>query len=286
MIDAATSLYCLIGDPVQGSLSPSIHNAAFEALHLNSLYLAFPVRSAELEQVVRGLSGLGVAGFNVTIPHKVPILALLDELSVSAELVGAVNTVVSRSRRLVGHNTDIDGVLATLRKHEVQVKGTRCVVFGAGGFARGAAGALTLAECAEITLVCRDVAKGSQVADELSNSLRREVHVLPLNNEELEEVLRDAEILINATPVGMHPEENVSPIPSELLSHQMVVLDAVYEPRHTKLLMDAKKAGAKPISGLHILLEQAAAAFRIWTGREPPMEAMREAVSDGPEVLA
>lgn len=286
MVDSETSMYCLIGDPVKGSLSPLIHNAAFNHLQLNSVYLAFHVSREDLELGIVGLRKLGANGFNVTIPHKTTMLPLLDELSTTTRLVGACNTVVNRNRRLVGYNTDVDGVLSVLENHDVQVEGSQCVVIGAGGFARGAVGALCMANCSQITMLCRNRSKGEAVAKELSENLKKPVKCESLTSRNLNEILSDAEILINATPVGTSTELSSSPLAPDSLSRHVIVIDAVYKPVNTRLLRDARRAGARTISGLHLLLEQAAASFRLWTGKEPPMDVMREAASRRVKVLA
>ncbi len=286
MIDAETRVYGLVGDPVKASLSPVIHNAAFEHLGLNSVYLAFRVDRGNLEAAVIGLRNLRVSGFNVTIPHKTTILPTLDEVSTTAGLVGAANTVVNRNGRLTGYNTDVDGLLSSLNRHGVKTRGSNSVIIGAGGFARGAAGALCFAHCDHVTLVCRDLAKGEEVASQLSKNLENNVECKSLTTSNLRELLSNAEILINATPVGMLSDAGSSPVPSELLTDRMSVVDAVYKPVNTKLLLEAKKAGAKTISGLHVLLEQAAASFRVWTGREPPEDVMREAATRAMKVFA
>jgi shikimate dehydrogenase len=286
MIDAATKLYGLLGDPVTHSLSPAIHNAAFKRLGLNSIYLAFKVGRENLKETVTGLKHLGIAGFNVTIPHKTAILPMLDEVSTVTMSVGAANTVVNRNRRFTGYNTDVDGLLASLNRHDVKTQGSNSVIIGAGGFARGAVGALCLAHCSRVTLVCRDPAKGSEVATQLAKNLKSDVQCKSLTTPNLKELLSNADILINATPIGMLSDNGSSPVPSELLTEHMSVIDAVYRPANTKLLKDAKKAGAITISGFHILLDQAAASFRIWTGREPPEDVMRNATTQAAEVLA
>ncbi|WP_309493412.1 shikimate dehydrogenase [Candidatus Hecatella orcuttiae] len=272
-VDSATRVYALIGSPVEHSLSPTIHNAAFESLGLNCVYLAFNVASDGLPSALAGLRSLGVQGFNVTIPHKTAVIPLLDEVEPEARSIGAVNTVKIMGGKTVGYNTDGEGAISALREAGVEVKGLKVVLLGAGGAARALG--FTLAKTSgELVVANRTEAKAVKLAEELSRHHSVRVKGIRLNSERLGEELRDAELLVNTTSVGMHPHEDASPIPSRLLHSGLTVFDIVYNPLKTRLLREADAAGAKTVNGLGMLVHQAARSFEIWTGKKAPLDVM------------
>jgi len=279
-INAKTSVYCVIGDPISHSLSPNIHNAAFKRLKLNSVYLAFKVQKEFLVEAVKGLKSIGVKGFNVTIPHKVSIIPLLDKLDPLAEKIGAVNTVKNVDGKLIGYNTDGEGVLKAFEVEDVSLKNKKVVMVGAGGAARALA--FTFANHAkEIVILNRTEEKALELASSISRSYNLPVKGLKLNMENLSLELKDAEVVVNATSVGMHPNIDETPIPKNLIKPEMVVFDVVYRPIKTRLLKEAKQVGAKTINGLAMLVFQAVKAFEIWTGLTPPIDAMFRAALRG-----
>jgi len=268
-------LICLIGDPVEHSISPIIHNEVFRALNLNYVYLAFKVPPENLVDAVKGLRALGVVGFNVTIPHKVSVMRYLDELSPDAEVVGSVNTVVNRGGRLVGYNTDYLGVMNTFKNLGIRLEGTSVTVLGAGGASRAVVYALVLSGVERVFIVNRTLERAISLVSEFSSKFPN-ICLTPmsLTMENLREAIQKSHLIINTTSVGMYPRTEESLVPSELLRSDLVVMDIVYNPLETKLLRDAKAKDAKIIDGVGMLVYQAAASFKLWVGIDPPLDLM------------
>jgi shikimate dehydrogenase len=283
-IDGQTQLVGLIGWPVAHSLSPVMHNAAFDALGLNWRYVPLPVPPGQLEAAINGLPALGFRGANVTVPHKEAVLPLLHALSPSARAMGAANTLlVARDKnvgQVRGHNTDAQGVRDALQRGGFDPAGRRVVVVGAGGAARAVVRCLLAAEVQEIVLLNRTEARGRRlVADMLPPAERAcRLRALALRPTALVERARSADLLVNATPVGMWPQTGASIWPAEVpVPPHLTVFDLVYTPRETRLLAQARAAGATPIGGLEMLLGQGARAFALWTGESAPVKVMRAA---------
>jgi shikimate dehydrogenase len=275
-ISGKTQICGLIGDPVEHTMSPPMQNAAFKKLELDYIYLPFRVKPEELPRAVAGLKALNVRGFNVTIPHKVSVIPLLDGLDPLAEKIGAVNTVVNDCGELLGYNTDATGFLRVLLGKSVQPENKNVVILGAGGAARAIA--YILAENgAHLTIINRklELDWAEDIAQLILEDFGREVIVMELIPRKLAKALPGADILVNATSVGMSPAGNRSPVPARFLHSEMVVFDIVYNPLTTKLLGEAKAAGARTISGVDMLAWQGALAFEIWTGQTPPLTLMR-----------
>ena len=275
MISSRTKVFALIGDPVEGSLSPPMYNAAFRHLGLDCVYVAFRVPPALLREAVEGVRAMGMGGLNVTHPHKVRILPLLDGLHPCAEEVGAVNTVRNEGGRLVGFNTDGEGAVSFLRERLGSLKGRRAVILGAGGAARALAFSL-LREGAELTVLNRTPSKARRLASELGRRGGK-VGWGGLGREEVRGALSRADLLINATPVGMD-REGETLVTSDLMHRGLFVMDLVYHPPETALMREARKAGARAENGLGMLLHQAALSFTLFTGRRAPLEVMRRAL--------
>ena len=269
-------LFALVGDPVEQSLSPAMHNAAFRALGLNCAYIAVRVPKSMLADAIAGVRTLGIAGFNVTIPHKIGIIRLLDELDESASLVGAVNTVKENQGKLIGFNTDGEGALRALEGKIGSFKGKEVVLLGAGGAARAIAFSLARAG-ARLTIANRTVPKARALASTIEKKLGVNVEVASLGRTELIKALKNAGVLINATSVGMYPRTDKTLVSASMMHRGLVVYDIVYEPLRTKLLQEARRAGVKTIDGLEMLLHQGALAFEIWTGKRAPIKIMRAA---------
>ena len=276
MIPANTKICGLIGDPVEHSVSPAMQNAAFSSLGLDFIYLPFRVARDNLARAIDGLKVLNIRGLNVTIPHKVAVIPLLDELEPLAEKIGAVNTVVNDEGHLKGYNTDAAGFLKSLLERGVEPEGKKVVVLGAGGASRAIC--FTLAERgAEIVILNRrlEMDWAVELAASISQFSAVEVKALELNDENLASVVEDADILVNATSVGMSPDSNNSPVPARLLKPELVVFDVVYNPLKTRLLAEAEAAGAETISGIDMLVWQGALALELWTGAEAPVNIMK-----------
>jgi shikimate dehydrogenase len=253
---------------VKHSLSPVLHNAAFRALGLDWAYLAFEVSRGEAGAAIVGARALGIDGLSVTMPHKEAVARAVDRLSATAERLGAVNTVVREGGALVGENTDGQGFLDSLRvDHGFDPANRRCVVLGSGGAARAVVLALVDAGAADVVVVGRSAERVGAAAALAGRRAR------PGNAAEVGE----ADLVVNATPVGMagHPEG--PPVDATLLGPGQVVVDLVYHPAITPLLTAARERGAVAVGGLGMLVHQAAHAFRLWTGQEPPLEVMSAA---------
>ncbi len=273
MIDASTKLCCLIGHPVSHSVSPQMHNAAFRALNLNYVYLAFDVGEADLEKAVEGLKAIGSPGFNVTIPHKIRVMDFLDKLDESAEKVGAVNTVVIKDGRTQGYNTDVYGIEEALKeRHLTRVK--PAMVIGAGGAAKAAAVALLNLGFRKLIIANRTIEKAKELAWWIK-SMGVEAEFCGLD--EAGEAATRCGIIVNATPLGMRPRIEETPLRSQEIPSNSIVLDMVYNPLRTRLLREAEEAGAETISGLEVLVYQGAKAFELWTRCAAPVDVMREA---------
>jgi len=274
-VSGATKICALIGDPVEHTMSPVMHNAAFQKLGLDYLYIPFRVSPEQLFQAVAGLRALNVRGFNVTIPHKVKVIPLLDSLDPLAEKIGAVNTVVNKNGELRGYNTDAEGFLRALLEHSINPQGKNIVVLGAGGAARAIAYILAQkGACLTILNRRQEIDWAENIARLILDELHREVKVLELGN--IADVLPGVNLLVNATSVGMYPADNASPVPAGLLAKVPVVFDVVYNPLKTKLLSEADAAGAQTISGVDMLAWQGALAFEKWMGKTAPLHLMRQ----------
>lgn len=278
-LGATTQLAAVIGHPVRHSLSPALHNAAFAALDLDWAYLAFDVAPDRGEAAVRAMTSLGIRGLSVTMPHKDAAAAAVDELSPAAEALGAVNCVVNRDGTLIGENTDGDGFVASLRAdHGIDPAGLRCVVLGAGGAARSVIRALGLAGAQDVAVVNRTLLSAESAAT-LAGPVGRVVAV-----EASRPVISQAELVINATPIGMDrpaTEGPDTPVEPDLLHDGQVVADLIVHPLRTPLIVEAERRGATTVAGLGMLVHQAALAFEHWTGVEAPLDAMWQAVNPG-----
>ena len=279
-ISGKTTLVGIIGSPVSHSLSPAMHNAAFAALGLDWLYVPFPVCPEKLPGAVCGLEALGVAGFNVTIPHKVAILPLLDSISPEAELMGAVNTVVVKDGRLTGFNTDGAGLLAALSgKLGFSATGRSVLVLGAGGAARSAVAALSSAGAARVEVANRSLDK----ARELVSLLNERLPGTAFSADSLRRLadpcyLESFDLIVNTTSVGM-AGDSFADLRLARLKPGLVVYDMVYAPPVTPLLAEAAACGVPAANGLAMLVSQGEAAFAIWTGVSPPAGCMEQALS-------
>lgn len=277
---AETKVTGLFGYPVEHSLSPAMHNDAFAELGLNNVYLPFSVAPDDLEQAVAGVKGLNIAGVNVTIPHKQNVIPYIDQLSEEAELIGAVNTIVNDNGTLVGHNTDGRGFIRSLQEEtNFTASGQQVLIVGAGGAARAIAFQLALEGIEQLLITDLEFAKAESLSTEIAKNVA--VDATAIKQEQIKEVMETTDLLVDATPVGMHPNEDVEPVVStELMHGDLIVYDVVYNPRETVLLKAAEQAGAQPVSGLGMLLYQGVIAFELWTEKEAPVAVMRDALEN------
>ena len=272
----------IIGYPLGHSASPAFQQAALDHLGIDAAYEAWPERLADR---VRELRAPEVLGFNVTIPHKQAVMPLLDEVDPTARDVGAVNTVVRTAGRLVGANTDVAGFLAALRDEGAyDPRGRSALLLGAGGAARAVAYALLTEGAARVAIANRSPQRARALAAELNARFPATVDALPLDAEALAPRLAagaPADLLVNCTSLGMAhgPDPDASPIPDALIPAESLVYDLVYNPQETPLLAAARRAGARTLGGLPMLVYQGAVAFRLWTGRDAPVDVMLRAAS-------
>jgi shikimate dehydrogenase len=275
-VSGSTKILGVIGWPVSHSLSPCMQNAALAALGLDYAYLPFPVAPADLGTAIRGLRALGVAGFNVTIPHKEAVIPFLDVLSPEAEAIGAVNTVNREGERFVGYNTDGIGLMTSLREDlGLEARGASVLLLGAGGAARGAVAALCAAGVAGITIANRTVEKGEEIAERFRDRYPSVAFsTAPLAAVALKQPLQHADLLLNTTSVGMHAT-TFGELELDLLKPTASVYDMVYIPGVTPLLTAAGARGHRTANGLGMLAAQGEAAYAIWTGVRPPQGLMK-----------
>jgi shikimate dehydrogenase len=275
-ITSKTRLCALIGDPVEHSMSPPMHNAAYAALGLDFVYVSFRVLKERLAEAVAGLRALNVRGFNVTMPHKVAIIPMLDALDPLAEKIGAVNTVVNDNGILTGHNTDGLGVLKALQENRVEPKGKKVVIIGAGGASRSISYVLAR-QGARLTILNRkqELDWAEKIAVSINKDLGAEIKAVELGSKQLEKALSGADILVHATSVGMHPGPDVGLVPAELFKKGLTVFDVIYTPLKTKLIKEAEAAGCRTIGGVDMLVWQGVLCFEKWTGKAPPPEILR-----------
>jgi len=274
MLDSKTKLLGLIGHPVEHSLSPIMHNEALKDKNLNYIYLAFDVSDENLKYVVDGAKSLGIKGFNVTIPYKVDIMKYLDKIDKEAELIGAVNTVKIENDIAIGYNTDGLGARMSLEEEIGKVEDKNILIIGAGGASRAVA--FELAKNNNITIINRTVEKARALSEEISEKLNKTICYNNLNID-----IKEFDIIIHTTPIGMYPNINTQPlIDTKDINENMVVMDLIYNPKETVLLKEAKKQGAKTINGLGMLVYQGAISFEIWTGIKPDVRIMKRALME------
>lgn len=278
-ISGETKLFMIFGDPVEHSLSPVMQNAALQAAGIDGLYIPWRVKAPGLSATLDSLRWMeNFGGANVTLPHKEQAASLVDQLSPEAASVGAVNTIVSRDGRLLGANTDGQGFLRSLQEEGGFVpRGRRAAILGAGGAARAVAWSLIEAGIAELLILNRTSERAELLADLVSRRTGVSALGLGLGDPRTRGQLATCALLVNATPVGLHPSDP-PPIDPALLRPQLLVYDLIYRPRETALLREAKRLGCQVLGGLGMLLYQGALAFELWTGRKPPEQVMRTAL--------
>lgn len=268
----------LLGYPVAHSLSPALHNAAFAAVGLDWRYRAVEVLPQHLAPAVEALRSDDRAGANLTIPHKQAVVPLLDELRPSGVQTSAVNTIVNDRGRLVGHNTDMAGFLQDLRAHWQVPTGGRAVILGAGGAARAVAFGLAQ-HGLDLWLISRSAGRAAELAQSIHRSLSSKVEALPWTRRSFSQVKRHCDLVVNATPLGMRPQGDLTPWPDEVpLPPSAFVYDLVYAPGETKLVRRARQSGLPAAAGGGMLLEQAALSFELWTGLPAPRTRMQAAL--------
>ncbi len=271
-VSGTTRVVGLLGWPVEHSMSPAMHNAAFRETMLDYTYVPFAVKPDDLQQAVAAIRALNLAGANVTIPHKVAVMQYLDDIDEGARRIGAVNTIVNVQGRLIGYNTDGMGFIRSLKEQAVVITDAKVVLLGAGGAARAVVDALLSAKAEFVTIAARSGVKASDLA---SHYVKSSVSGMDWCSEEFNQKLADCNIIINATPLGMAPHsEEMPPVIWSSLAPNAVVCDLIYNPLTTRFLQQAKERGHKIVTGEGMLAGQGALAFQIWTNVPAPYEVM------------
>jgi len=276
-ISGKTALYGVIGDPVDHSLSPAIQNAAFQAQGLDAVYVPFHVKPGTLKSAIQGLRALGVRGFNVTLPHKIPVMRFLDELDRKASEMGSVNTVANRNGILYGYSTDGLGALKALGEAGVGIDGKTVLLLGAGGSARALAYAFA-PQVKSMRIINRTFSRAKQLERRLRAKFPKDIASAQLSRKSLSRYIEEADVIVNASSMGMDGKAD-PPITEKSLRASQCVFELVYRPQETRLLREAKLAGARTVNGLDQLVHQAACSFELWFGRQAPLHEMRRAIA-------
>jgi len=268
--------FAVIGDPIDHSLSPNIHSAAFREMDLDSSYIAYRIPKGELEEGIEGLKKIKIDGFNITIPHKVEMMKYLDKIDESCSLIGAVNTVTNTDGILKGYNTDMDGFLEPFKKKKLNIANTKVLLLGAGGAARAIVAGFAKEKAKSITIANRTLGNAENLA-EFAKKIGLDANAVKI--EDVKDTAKNFDIIVNATSVGLRDEPSV--ISLEGISEKTIVYDIVYMPINTDFIKKAKEKNAIIIYGYEMLLGQAVRAFEIWHGVEAPYNAMKKALLGG-----
>ncbi len=283
IITGKTSIYGVIADPVEHTMSPLMHNSAIAEMGIDAVYIPFHVSPEGLERAVKGMAALGIGGLNVTVPHKTRVIEYLDNITGEAEAVGAVNTIINNDGVLTGDNTDVYGFLMCLvRDGGLERFPERVCVIGAGGAARGVVYACAgRDEVREVIVLNRTLSKAENIADELSAVSGTPVSAMSAGEDTFREILPSAGLVINTTSVGMYPDVDVSPVPEpQVFQKNQVVCDIIYNPVETRFLRDAASMGAKTVGGLAMLAYQGARSLSLWTGMDAPADVMLKVLKE------
>ena len=267
----------VMGWPIRHSLSPVLQNAALEKAGLDYVYVALPVPPEKLRTAVAGLQAMGFAGWNVTIPHKQAIMPLLDEIDEDARIIGAVNTVIHKDGRLIGHNTDVTGFLLPFKRRGIDLRGKKAALLGAGGAARAVIWGLLREGVSSLAIGVRNPRKAEPLIEEFAPY--GILHIHHWEDEAFREELGEADLLVNTTPLGMTPHtDGMPPVVWQDLKASAIVYDIIYTPAHTRFLRDAAAHGHTILNGEEMLAGQGAAAFALWTGQEADLDCMLTAL--------
>lgn len=273
MINAKTKVYGIIGNPVEHSMSPAIHNAAFQALGLNCVYLAF--KTTDVKNALAGIRSLQIGGLSVTIPHKQEVMGYLDEIDPVAENIGAVNTVINDNGILKGYNSDGFGAYRAIKTQCDSIAGESVILLGSGGAARAIGFTISAEEkLAELVILGQNEDECHTLSEDIRGKTAHKVTADNIKN--ADKYLKEAKLLINCTPVGMHPHVDNTPVAGALLHSGLTVFDIVYNPYHTRLLQEAAEKKCRIIYGTEMFLNQAYIQFEMWTQEKAPVSVMRQ----------
>ena len=278
MVTSKTKVICIIGNPIEHSMSPTMHNAIIQKLGIDLVYLPFKVIPKELSNAINGIRALNIKGANVTIPHKISVMKYLDQIDSIARNIGAVNTIKNEGGKLTGRNTDGEGFIESIRESGYDLKNKKIVLFGAGGAARACA--FYLAKYAgELTIVNRSNPNMNNLISKLKAEYKIQINGINRSkSEDIKKEISKSDMLVNATSVGMFPNVNESIVKSSWLYPNLFVVDVIYSPIRTKLLQEASSIGCKILSGIEMLVNQGAIAFEWWTGIAPDKKLMKQIV--------
>ena len=280
-INGKTKIIGIIGENIENSLSPLIHNQIILKHSLNFCYLPFQVTETNLDKTIQGIKALNIKGVNITFPYKEKVIEFLDELEESARRIGAVNTIVNNKGFLTGYNTDVIGFKKSLQEDgKFVIKEKKAVILGAGGAARAVVYALLEEEIEEISIFNRTLEKGEKIKQDLSSFFpKSRISVFPLKRQHLKDKIKEANLLVNATSIGMESQLDNTPLPDEKLFHpDLLVYDLIYHPAKTFFLRQAERVGANVINGLPMLVYQGIESFYLWTGLKPEGKEVLEIV--------
>ena len=297
MVDGKTKILGVIGDPIEHTFSPAMHNAGLDALNLNYIYLPFHVKEDKLGECIQGAKAMGIEGLNVTIPHKTNVIKHLDDIDSVASMIGAVNTIQfnfdenngsfnqnnETSVTTKGFNTDGYGCVRAI-KEKTSINNKKVTITGAGGAARAVAFQIASSGIDELSILNRNASKAESLANDLESNLSEAGIDITVNSCEIENLKREldsSDIFIDTTPIGMYPNVDDKAIASaDMLHEDLVVNDIVYTPMETSLIKEALKANAEVVYGYKMLLYQAIRSFEIWLGRDAPVDVMEKALLD------
>jgi len=268
--------FAVIGDPIDHSLSPNIHSAAFREMNLDSSYIAYRIPKGELEEGIEGLKKIKIDGFNITNPHKIEMMKYLDKIDETCSLIGAVNTVTNTNGILKGYNTDMDGFLEPFKKKKLNIVNTKVLLLGAGGAARAIVAGFAKEKANSITIANRTLENAKNLS-EFAKKIGLNAKAIKI--EDVKDTAKNFDIIVNATSIGLKDES--SPISLEGVNEKTIVYDIVYMPINTDFIKKAKERNAIIIYGYEMLLGQAVRAFEIWHGMEAPYNAMKKALLGG-----
>ncbi len=268
--------FAVIGDPIDHSLSPTIHNAAYRELGLECTYIAYKIPKDQLDVEIDSLKKIKISGFNVTIPHKINMLEFLDEMDENCRIIGATNTVINDDGYLKGFNTDMDGFLEPIKNRNITIKDSNVLLLGSGGAARAIIAGIAKEKAKKVTIINRTIEHATQLK-EFSANIGLDAEVKSFT--EMNDLHTDYNFIINSSSLGLKNESNI--VPPEIINEETIVYDIVYKPVNTELIKESKKKNAEIIYGYEMLLSQAVRSFEIWLGREAPYDVMKKAILGG-----
>jgi len=278
-VKASTKALCLLGHPVAHSFSPFIHNAISKSLSLDYVYLAHDIKPDDLEGAVAGLKTLGYCGTNVTVPHKTKIIPFLDEIRKEAKIIGAVNTISFDNNRLIGYNTDCYGFQRMLEDENVSLTDKTVLILGAGGAARAVVAACIMNNTRNIHICSRNIDKSKAYIKEFKQHAPINIDWNAITYTDIFENEHLYDIVVNCTPLGMHPNEDVMPVDPTGFDKGTVLVDLIYNPHRTKFLKVGEEQGMQVVNGLGMLIHQALEAYRIWTGQSETAEFVKQTLA-------